>query len=108
MATSVPDTYTVPSGSTTVRGGNGSSGTPLAEPLFLPPWNAPFTLNVTAGVADSLLGSVDIPSTFAFAAGLTIPSGVTLTTISSTQFRVNVANTVASGSYQIAVTSTRV
>lgn len=104
MATSVPDSYVVPSGATSVRGGNGTAAPP--DPVWLGDAANAFSINAVSGQADFRLLSVSLPSTFSVTPGYSLPSGVTLTTVSSTQCRLDFSTGVPSGTYQFRIRAT--
>ena len=54
----------------------------------------------------SLTGTVDRPCSFTLAPGVTLPSGVSFSTVSPTQCRFSFSASVALGSFNLAVDET--
>lgn len=100
MATPQPDTVTVPSGTTIVRGGFS------AAPVWQGAWASAQSTSAVSSNSTTMTGDVDAPSTFAWAPGYSPPLGVSLSSLSSTRCQIAIASGVSVGTYSLRVQAT--
>lgn len=101
MSTPTPGTVTVPAGTQIVRMGYSVAGAA---------WQGGFatgqTISHTAGTPNSIIGTVDVPCVFSVAAGHSLPDGVTLTTLSPTQVRIDMGANLLVGEFSFRLEAT--